>query len=77
MQIAFLKKELRTTWIIIENSIVKAFQYMVIPFMFAVNFALCRLINDEEDYPETKRFAEIILEEYQQIFGENMEDLYQ
>lgn len=73
LQVAWLTKKLRTTWLIIENSIVKAIQYMVIPLMFLVIFALCKFINDSEPFPVDERYGLIFGQEYQQMFGENME----
>ena len=47
---------------------------MVIPFMFLVNFSLCKMINDEEAFPVARKFGYIYASEYQQMFGENVED---
>lgn len=46
---------------------------MVIPLMFLVIFALCKFINDSEPFPVDERYGLIFGQEYQQMFGENME----
>lgn len=76
IQFSWLSTKLRTTWLIIENSLVKAFQFMIIPFLFMINFAICRFINDDEPFPIYHRFSRIFGEEYQQIFGENIADFH-
>lgn len=47
---------------------------MVIPILFLFVLALCKFINDSEPFPIFMRFGLSIAQEYQQVFGENIEN---
>lgn len=75
LQLANLSKTLRTIWIIIENSFMQVLKYMFIPALFLLNFTFAKTIIYMDGHPFEHRFKMLLGGEYQQIFGENVENL--
>lgn len=69
-------KKTRITWIIISNSLSEVKYYLFIPLLFVLTFSISRHITaDDEGWSNIVIFRQEIFGQYQQVFGENLEDM--
>lgn len=70
-----MTKQFRLTWVIIERSVIAVMKYMFIPALLVFNFTISKTMVGDYRLQFSDRFQTNIFDEYQQVFGENQEDL--